>query len=697
MGLSLSESPAVETDFIAGRFFPADDQPQSIVAADFNQDGHQDIATANSRSTSTLSIFLGDGRGSFAPAVNIPGGNVPRTVIAADFNLDGRIDLATAQINGQAFGVALGNGDGTFGPMSNVSIGDVAEFLVAGDFNEDGKQDLVVTSRDLGRTLLFLGNGAAGWSPPSIIASGFTPTCLAKGDFNNDSHLDLVLGRRNMSSLQALQGDGHGNFVVTSTPALPSDALAVSIADLTGDGKADLVAAGNDVTVLVGNGFGTFVTPVTYTAGGKGYDVETADFDEDGRLDVAVALSVNINSVSILRGIGGGVLSAPSLYRAGGWATDLAIRDFNEDGRLDVAAADLLGDDISLLLGDGKGALPVATRILPMYDIQQVESRDFNEDGRADILVANSLLSFYPGNGSGGFGAAQNSGGMNPPAAVGIADLNGDGHLDLTCAEPRYSSIPEEPPDPHLATYLGNGTGAFALHQELPLAVVPNFLVSGKFNGDANPDVVIAPSTGGLALYQGDGMGNMVAGSSFASGVVYSSLSVGDVDKDGSLDLIALGTSSSVFYGNGTGGFAPGPMLTIAGGTPREAVTGDFNEDGIVDIAVAACVRQAPNPPAFVNILLGDGSRGFVPAASLAEYCPMRIEAADFNRDGHLDLAVADDAHTGMYLLLGRGDGSFLTLPGFLLPSDASLAVGDFDGNGMPDLAPASSDPSASP
>src|SRR5262245_1890985 len=176
--LAISATPAVETDFIAARFFPAGDQTQSLVVADFNKDGHQDVAAANSRSTSsTVSVFLGDGRGGFAPALTLTGNNQPRSIVSADFNSDGKLDLATAQIGGRAFGVALGNGDGTFGSFASFPIGDVAEFLVAGDFNEDGKQDLVVTSRDLGRTLLFRGNGAGGWSQPITLGAGLTPSC----------------------------------------------------------------------------------------------------------------------------------------------------------------------------------------------------------------------------------------------------------------------------------------------------------------------------------------------------------------------------------------------------------------------------------------------------------------------------------------------------------------------------------------
>src|SRR5690349_4738413 len=114
--------------------------PNAVKVADFNNDGKQDVATAN-YSGANLSVFLGNGDGSFQAAVNYSVGVPAYSLAVGDFNGDGNADLVVARLSA-AVGVLLGNGDGTFQPPVDFSVGASATSIAVGDFNGDGKADL---------------------------------------------------------------------------------------------------------------------------------------------------------------------------------------------------------------------------------------------------------------------------------------------------------------------------------------------------------------------------------------------------------------------------------------------------------------------------------------------------------------------------------------------------------------------------
>jgi hypothetical protein len=306
----------------------AGDDPWSVATGDFNGDGIPDLAVAN-YSDGTVTILLGNGDGTFTQATNSPIalGNTTFAVVVGDFNRDGKADLdvLSGYYNGTVT-IFLGNGDGTFtqaagNPTAAGNPSGTNEAAVIGDFNGDGIPDLAVAN-DAGSVTILLGNGDGTFTPASggPITMGETPLSLAVGDFNGDGILDFATVNFDNANISIFLGNGDGTFTQAAGSPIPvgSYPYAISAADFNKDGKIDLAVANSaytssstgTVTILLGNGDGTFTqaadSPVTVGYGPRSAAV--GDFNGDGIPDLAVANNYN-DTVTILLGNGDGTFA----------------------------------------------------------------------------------------------------------------------------------------------------------------------------------------------------------------------------------------------------------------------------------------------------------------------------------------------------------------------------------------------------
>lgn len=341
-----------ETDYLTGS------RSQAVAATDLNGDGKLDLAVGNLDSA-TVSVFLGNGDGTFKPRVDFATGLYPNSVAVGDFNGDGKPDLALANGSGTV-SILLGNGDGSFQPHVDYPAGPAAFSLAVGDFNGDGNLDLAVAnnnSNQNGTVSILLGNGDGTFQPHVDYPVGTGPYSIAVGDFDRDGKLDLVVANYPLdSTVSVLLGNGDGTFKPQVTYATGRQPDSVVVGDLNGDGRLDLAVsnfADGTVSVLLGNGDGTFQPHVDYPAGSVPSSVIIGDFNGDGKLDLAMSnyapggINVPPGYVNVLLGNGDGTFHAPAAFVAGPNPATVAVGDFNNDGTPDLVAGSVPGPPAS--------------------------------------------------------------------------------------------------------------------------------------------------------------------------------------------------------------------------------------------------------------------------------------------------------------------------------------------------------------
>jgi hypothetical protein len=334
--------------FESEALYPASLQFRSVAVGDFNGDGKADLAFGSEGDS--LTVFLGNGDGTFQPALG-SSADFPYFVAVGDFNGDGKPDLVAVDSYGyeaENMYVLLGNGDGTFQPAVIYAVGYDPVSVVAGDFNGDGKVDVAVANESSDSVSVLLGNGDGTFQAAVNYYAGVEPVSVAVGDFNGDGRADLAVATVG-EALTVLLGNGNGTFQAAVSYSLSGEALSVAVADFNGDGRADLAAAlGSDtVSVLLGNGDGTFRAPLNFSVKAP-TSVAVGDFNGDGQPDL-VASSGGSAYVSVLLGNGDGTFQTALTYPSDS-AYLLVVADFNGDGRDDVALAPVC-DCFGILLG----------------------------------------------------------------------------------------------------------------------------------------------------------------------------------------------------------------------------------------------------------------------------------------------------------------------------------------------------------
>ena len=421
--------------------------PRSVVSADFNRDGIDDLAVVNSND-STVSILLGKIDGTFGPRVDYAVASGPQRAIPRDLNADKVIDLiVSASMNvrgGGAISVLLGNGDGTFQTAASYATGNNPLAVATGDFNHDGKLDVIFTNGDVNRASVLLGNGNGTFPSYTNYLDGGDAIAIAVATPNGDALCDLAVVSQSSNTVTIIYGG-----LVEPLPANVSTKLAClpmpSPQPISWENsRADLVvtnAGDNSISVLINRG-GSFGPISTYAVGSHPGGVVIADFNRDGKPDLAVA-NTNDDTVSILLNRGDGIFSDAVAYVTGLGPASIVAADFNGDGIPDLAVADSLTPEnskgpgmVSILLNHGDGTFGARSDYPTGQHPTAVVAGDFNGDRKTDLAVAANTdifgnVSILTGQGDGTFlpGASYNEGfGVSSMVA---ADFNGDGKPDL--------------------------------------------------------------------------------------------------------------------------------------------------------------------------------------------------------------------------------------------------------------------------
>ncbi|HOX40204.1 MAG TPA: FG-GAP-like repeat-containing protein [Candidatus Brocadiia bacterium] len=358
-----------------------------------------------------------------------------------------------------------------------------------------------------------------------------------------------------------------------------------------------------------------FGTPRNYDVGAFPAAVCASDFNEDGRLDAAVA-STTENNVSVLVGNGDGTFQTRHVYPAGGSQWAIISADFNEDGHADIATD--CNDFAAVLLGNGDGTFQSPINLPAGAGGGGIRAADFNADDNLDIVRSDSAgdsISVFLGNGDGTFGPKNSIPVGRLPYDVSCADFNGDSKTDIV--------VPERD-DVTVSILMGNGDGTFQDRLILAVDHSPWFALPDDLDADGDADLVVTNSgvetepwdTISVFLNNGDGSFQPRQNYQVGSGPV--SLASGDVDRDGTKDLVVtegVGNTFSVLLGNGDGTFQPRIVTAASAGTDS-AVIADLNLDGWMDVVVANHYANTMgvfinvHPSLFIRIQSpGDGAR----------------------------------------------------------------------------------------
>ena len=483
------------------------------------------------------------------------------------------------------------------------------------------------------------------------------------------------------------------HFAAPVSTAVGNAPSGIAAGDFNLDGRPDLAIANTDsnsVSILLANGAGSFSPAVNIAVGTQPVSVATGDFTRDGRLDLAVA-NRGSGNVTILSGNGLGGFSLLGTHTTQALATSVATADLDRDGNLDLAVANRSANNISILLGNGFGGFGSPSNFATSGESpQSVTTGDLDRDGDLDLIAVNRLsdeVAILLGNGAGSFGAASliaipGSSFPATPMSVAVGDFNRDGKLDLATANSGTATV---------SILIGQGTGGFAAPVQIPTLGDIYAVVAADFTGDGDTDVAVSSQVSSLAsILEGNGTGGFSSGVEFATGSRPAAMATADFNGDGKPDLATadqIGNTASVLLNNSAcvancGTFGIAATFNAASG-PSSAAAADFNRDGRVDLAITNEVSGS------VSILLATGDGTFdTPVDHFVGAYPLSVAAGDFNRDGKPDLAVANSLSDNVSMLFGDGAGGFGT-PSTLSVGDEprSITAGDFNGDGATDLA----------
>lgn len=712
--------------------YGATGEVQSIALGDFNNDGKLDVVVTSriddandTGQTDQVLVSTGDGTGYFSQQTPL-------------------IPVCTAP--------------GT-SPCRPISV-------AVGDFNRDGKLDIAVLNRDGEGLNIFLNT-----TPPGSSTLSFAPAVnyqlsvpfnqLAVADVDGNGTLDIYATFPTGVYWSSGNGDGTFTGIGVLTAAPTSAPQGIALGDLNRDGQPDLVVANSgDDTVTVGiavaNNNGSNFTYTKYSTGPAGsapVAVKIADINHDGIPDLIVANSGN-NTIAVLAGNGDGTFRSPQLYPVDGTPRDVAVVDLNRDGTPDVVTANYVGSPIVTNVAYGQVTSNVATLTTNSYDYRSLIGQKVTVAGVTPDSFYNGTYTITAATGAqtisfalthadvpltienpGGTATLPNGGdvgvlmGVSPgpltpnyalsnlaagqtPFGVAVADVNGDGKLDIAASDANFNSISNcggtgNLPCDQVSLFLNNGTvstPSFAAPANYPVGTFTRNVLFGDLNRDGKPDMIAISGTNASSVgtnraevLLNNGSGAFSPAVQYAAGTDIKYGVLGDFNGDGKLDLaLTTGGSGIVrLYGNGDGTFQP-PLTGLNGGIgPLQIATADFNSDGVLDFVVTNPTQSA------VNVVLSQSGTysQAVTYSTGAGTTPYGIALGDFNGDGALDLAITDQGKNGVIVMLGNKsttypylpDGTFgppVEYPAGNIPFD--IKVVDYNLDGILDLVVAS-------
>jgi photosystem II stability/assembly factor-like uncharacterized protein len=675
--------------------------PFSVNIGDIDGDGKPDLVLAN-KTSNNVSVLLNtstSGNVSFAAKVDFATGLAPYSVSIGDIDGDGKPDLAVPNNNSNTVSVLRNTSTpGSVSFATNVDFAtDIKPRSVSiGDIDGDGKPDLAVATYNNSIVSVFRNTSTTGslsFDSRVDFTTGTYPCSVSIGDIDGDGKVDLATANyagysvsvlRNTSSSGSVSFATNVDFTTGSTPQ------SVSIGDIDGDGKADLAVANmtdNTVSVLRNNsstGNVSFATKIDYATGIYPYSVNLGDVDGDGKVDLAVA-NYSDYTVSVLRSTcSSGNLSFDSKadFPTGSNPVSVSIGDIDGDGKPDLAVANMMDYTVSVIRQII--APPTITSFTPesgtIGSSVTITGTNFNATTAQNIVFFGATQAVVTA-------ASATSLTVTVPLGATYQYLS---VTNLATGLTAYSL------KPFVVTLAGSVS--FATKADFTTGSAPQAISIGDVDGDGKADLAVVNSSSStvsvLLNTSSSGSVSFATKADFATGTSPRSLSIGDIDGDGKADLAVANYGNhrvSVFLNTSISGsvsFAAKVNFTT-GTNPRSVSIGDIDGDGKVDLAVANYTSNTVS--VFRNTSIS-GSLNFDTKLDFATGVrPYSVSIGDIDGDGKADLAVANYTSNTVSVLRNTstsGSVSFATKADFTTGLSAcSVNIGDIDGDGKVDLA----------
>ncbi len=648
---------------------------EDVARGDFNEDGIADIVSTTE--VGEVRMHLGTGGGAFAnPVIYSVGANLLLNMDAGDFNGDGHDDVVTSSLNTPSnLWLLPGNGDGTLGVPVVVDTGFYG-FVTSGHLNGDSHLDLIATEGlGTGDLVVILADGLGGFQTPVEYPVGGG---VAIADLDDDGDADLATTVPS-GQISFLEGNGDGSFqapVAYPAAGVTHDRIVAS--DLNADGVLDLVAAGGGgASLLLGAGDGSFGAAFTTGWPGYAWDLIVTDIDKDSRPDV---VGTDGQSIRIMLGNGDGTVVNGVIGLERDSTTNYVSRRFDDldlDGLPDLVLIDDNPAGVFPLYGNVDGSFEFGVSVSSPDGLVDAAVADFGVNATPDLLMLADpsepfgspdkavwvLFSLGPRN----FAPSELEGPQVTanPSSLNTADLDGDGLTDVLVTDEVTNEV---------IVMMGLGSAQFTLpFTRYTVGTAPVAASLARIDGDLHLDlVVVNRDSDDVALLLGNGDGTFQPPSFIATGGEPSSVNLGDLNGDGNLDLVVTNQTFSVpkdvtvRLGNGDGTF--GPDLRLASGIYSETATlGDLDRDGNLDLVLGT-----------VRLYRGNGDGTFDTWSSHSGG-PLSL-AADVNQDGWVDLIT----HVSVLINLGgpgglgfESDRTTMRWPGILGADSYNLYRGD--------------------